>query len=212
MSDSPIRRFSTASPTNHLKREETLINAYEAEEERIINVLSRKLEQVCPRQGALFFVVVACGERLNDTMSLGGGQLREEKIQIENTLEAENESHVNRLNRELSALRQAHAQASGGPRNGNGTESGNGGGAIMASGASSPDAVRAPFLSGHDLTAPSVEVMLEAMRRENEQLRTRLVDTERDYVRISRLNDIYREELLELRRRVRVEPSMGGRC
>lgn len=48
MSDSPIRRFSTASPTNHLKREETLINAYEAEEERIINVLSRKLEQVRP--------------------------------------------------------------------------------------------------------------------------------------------------------------------
>lgn len=46
MSDSPIRRFSTASPTDHLKREETLINAYEAEEERIINVLSRKLEQV----------------------------------------------------------------------------------------------------------------------------------------------------------------------
>jgi hypothetical protein len=46
MSDSPIRRFSTASPTSHLKREETLINAYEAEEERIINVLSRKLEQV----------------------------------------------------------------------------------------------------------------------------------------------------------------------
>ena len=28
------------------KREEELINAYEAEEERIINVLSRKLEQV----------------------------------------------------------------------------------------------------------------------------------------------------------------------
>ena len=48
MSESPIRRFSTASPTNHLKREESLINAYEAEEERIINVLSRKLEQVRP--------------------------------------------------------------------------------------------------------------------------------------------------------------------
>lgn len=72
----------------------------------------------------------------------------------------------------------------------------------MASGASSPESVRAAFASGHDPTAPSVEVMLEAMRRENEQLRTRLVDTERDYVRISRLNDIYREELLELRRRV----------
>ncbi|KAI9568040.1 hypothetical protein HD554DRAFT_2102504 [Boletus coccyginus] len=163
MSDSPIRRFSTASPTNHLKREENLINAYEAEEERIINVLSRKLEQ-----------------------------LREEKIQLENALEAESESHVNRLSREISALRrqaaQAQASASGGEqhaeRNGSTTA------------ASFPDAAR------HDPTAPSVDVMLEAMRRENEQLRTRLVDTERDYVRISRLNDIYREELLELRRRL----------
>lgn len=91
---------------------------------------------------------------------------------------------MNRLNRELSVLR---AQASGN-RNGNG----NGGGEA------SPEASRA-----HDPTAPSVDVMLEAMRRENEQLRNRMVDTERDYVRISRLNDIYREELLELRRRVR---------
>lgn len=44
--------------------------------------------------------------------------------------------------------------------------------------------------------------MLEAMRRENEQLRNRLVDTERDYIRISRLNEIYREELIDHRRRV----------
>ena len=49
---------------------------------------------------------------------------------------------------------------------------------------------------------PSGEAMLEAMRRENEQLRNRLVDTERDYIRISRLNEIYREELIEHRRRV----------
>lgn len=55
MSDSPVRRFSTASPVNHLKREESLINAYEAEEERIINVLSRKLEQVCLFVGFLLF-------------------------------------------------------------------------------------------------------------------------------------------------------------
>ncbi|KAF8430850.1 hypothetical protein L210DRAFT_3561411 [Boletus edulis BED1] len=162
MSDSPTRRFSTASPTDQLKREESLINAYEAEEERIINVLSRKLEQ-----------------------------LREEKIQLENTLEAESESHVNRLNREICALRrqaaQTQTQASGEHANGSTTTS---------------DSSRFP-LSGHDPTAPSVDVMLEAMRRENEQLRTRLVDTERDYVRIARLNDIYREELLELRRRVR---------
>ena len=50
MSDSPIRRFTSASPIDHLKREENLINAYEAEEERIINVLSRKLEQVRRRR------------------------------------------------------------------------------------------------------------------------------------------------------------------
>ena len=117
-------------------------------------------------------------------------------------LEAENESHVNRLNRELSALRaQAQMQTQGGQRNGS----------ADGSVASSPEAVRAPFLSGHDSTAPSVEVMLEAMRSENEQLRTRLVDTERDYVRISRLNDIYREELLELRRRVRISAHGNDR-
>ena len=44
MADSPpIRRLSTASASS---RQEDLINAYEAEEERIINVLSRKLEKV----------------------------------------------------------------------------------------------------------------------------------------------------------------------
>ena len=42
----PIRRYSTASSGSSSKREEDLINAYEAEEERIINVLSRKLEKV----------------------------------------------------------------------------------------------------------------------------------------------------------------------
>ena len=105
---------------------------------------------------------------------------------------------MNKLNREISALRrqaaqvQAQALASGA----SGAEHVGAGGGGGATG-SAPETIRA-----HDPTAPSVEVMLEAMRRENEQLRTRLVDTERDYVRIARLNDIYREELLELRRRV----------
>ena len=45
-------------------------------------------------------------------------------------------------------------------------------------------------------------MMLEAMRRENEHLRNKLVDTERDYIRISRLNEIYREELIVHRKRV----------
>ncbi|KAG6853383.1 hypothetical protein C0991_004844 [Blastosporella zonata] len=71
----PIQRLSATSSSS----KEDLINAYEAEEERIINVLSRKLEQ-----------------------------LREEKIDLENVLEAESESHVNRMARELTALRLAH--------------------------------------------------------------------------------------------------------
>ena len=55
---------------------------------------------------------------------------------------------------------------------------------------------------GLDPGEPSAEIMLEAMRRENEHLRNKLVDTERDYIRISRLNEIYREELIDHRRRV----------
>lgn len=42
----PIRRHS--NPHN---RQEDLINAYEAEEERIIIILSRKLEQVRTKMG-----------------------------------------------------------------------------------------------------------------------------------------------------------------
>lgn len=49
---------------------------------------------------------------------------------------------------------------------------------------------------------PSAEVMLNAVRKENEILRSRLVDAEREFIRISRLNDVYREELIDHRRKV----------
>lgn len=140
----PIHRLSSSSS----KEQQDLINAYEAEEERLINLLSRKLEK-----------------------------LREEKIDLENTLEAESESHVNRLSRQLTAALLGQHE----------------------NGASSSTPGRAPSLSD-----PSVETMLESLRRENEQLRNRLVDTERDYIRVSRLNDIYREELIEHRMRLGV--------
>lgn len=81
-------------------------------------------------------------------------------------------------------------------RNGAGT---NGNGSISTS----PDLSRSgmhAFLAGS--SAPTAEVMLDAMKRENEHLRNRLVDTERDYIRVVRMNDIYREELIDLRRRV----------
>ncbi|GLB39138.1 putative uncharacterized conserved protein H4 (DUF2046) [Lyophyllum shimeji] len=150
----PIRRLSTTSTSS----KEDLINAYEAEEERIINVLSRKLEK-----------------------------LREEKIDLENALEAESESHVNRMARELTALRIAqqgstsNSSLSASPENGIGFRS---------------------FMTRANPGDPSAETMLEAMRRENEHLRNKLVETERDYIRISRLNEVYREELIEHRRRL----------
>lgn len=112
---------------------------------------------------------------------------------MENALEAESESHVNRMSRELTALRLAalQNQQAGGA---------NGGVSI------SPDARIGfrSFMSARGPSEPSAEVMLEAMRQENEQLRNRLVDTERDYIRISRLNEVYREELIDHRRRVRL--------
>ncbi|KAI9507848.1 hypothetical protein F5148DRAFT_1201549 [Russula earlei] len=182
----PIRRLSGASSASSSKREEDLINAYEAEEERIINVLSRKLEKVRP---------LSDRQTHNHLFSTrhNASQLQEEKIELENALEAESESHVNRLSRELSALRLAqqlaNQQNGGSPRLG--------GAGLNGDGTQSPTLPRLP-----NPLAPSSEDMLDAMRRENEQLRNRLVDTEREFIRISRLNEIYREELIQHRRRL----------
>ena len=54
----------------------------------------------------------------------------------------------------------------------------------------------------HDPRYPSTEITLNALRRENEFLKARLVDAERDCMRSNKLNEIYREEIVELRRRV----------
>lgn len=126
------------------------------------------------------------------------GQLREEKITLENALEAESESHVNRLNRELSLLRARQMELE------------------ASSSTTQPQPQPQQNLSiasnvSLDPRFPNVGAMLEAMRKENESLRSRLVDTERDYVRITRLNDVYREELIEHRRRV-CSPFFLERC
>jgi hypothetical protein len=115
-------------------------------------------------------------------------QLRVEKVQLENTLEAESESQVNRLNRELTSLRrqqqlQQSQNASAGP-----------------SGSS-----KEPDISNRSLyepTLPTVEAMLDSLRSENDALRNRLVDIERDYLKVRRLNEVYREELIDHRTKV----------
>ncbi|KAG8916454.1 hypothetical protein FRC01_003143 [Tulasnella sp. 417] len=150
------------------RREEDLVYFLEAEEERITNLLSRKLEK-----------------------------LKEEKIELENLLEAENEAHVNRLSRELSALRAAQAQQHSASQTTDDDAP-----------SSSTAAGKRPATNGnsnaisHNPSLPSQNLMLEAMRRENQELRNRLVEYERGYVRVTRMNDIYREELIGLRRRM----------
>jgi hypothetical protein len=99
---------------------------------------------------------------------------------------------VNRLSRELTALRLAQQQQQQHQQE-NGCSIGNG---ISAS----PE-VRFGLRDPPD---PTFETMLGALRIENEQLRNRLVSAERSYIRVNRLNDIYREELIQHRRRVRV--------
>ena len=146
---------------------------------------------------------------------------------------------MNRLSRELGALRIAHqqlqeqfAQVQAPPTSQtNGTSTSNihtnghrynasGGSSVVLDsplvGLSSPDTrlgYRA-FMTSAGTSGPmgragmgipgepSAEMMLEAMRRENEELRNKLVKTEREYIRTSRLNELYREELIQHRRRV----------
>ncbi|CAE6382312.1 unnamed protein product [Rhizoctonia solani] len=103
--------------------EEDALLAYEAEEERITNVLYQKLER-----------------------------LREEKQGSENNRE-QREQDIDRLTRQIARLE-------------------------------------------------SQPMLLEAMRAENAQLRSRVTDLERDFFRVSRVNEIYRQELLEHRRRL----------
>ena len=54
-------------------------------------------------------------------------------------------------------------------------------------------------LAGRD---PSTDVLLTALQKENESLRSRLASTEQEFIRLTRLNEIYREELIQHRRRV----------
>jgi len=73
--------------------------------------------------------------------------------------------------------------------------------ALRENASMSPEAKLA-FRSQPEPTYLSFETMFEALRRENEQLRSRLVSAERNYIRATHLNDIYREELIDRRRRV----------
>ncbi|KIK60724.1 hypothetical protein GYMLUDRAFT_97037 [Collybiopsis luxurians FD-317 M1] len=105
-------------------------------------------------------------------------QLRADKIQLQNAPKAESNAHVKRLGRPRG---RRFAQQNKKP---------NRKGRVAVDSGSTGD--------------PSTEVMLENinLRHENEQLRKKLADLEQDFIRISRLNDNYREELIDHKNRL----------
>lgn len=116
-------------------------------------------------------------------------------MHLENVLEQESEAHVNRLTRELTALRLVQQQQQQQANNTNDP----GGTTVNIRDIATSVPVQPP--------SPSVDAILETLRRENEQLRGRLADMERDYIRVSRLNEVYREELIDYRTRVSINPN-----
>jgi hypothetical protein len=113
-------------------------------------------------------------------------------VHLENVLEQESEAHVNRLTRELTALRIAQQQQQA--NNNNDTPNGT---TVHIPELATSVSIQPP--------SPNVDAILETLRRENEQLRGRLADMERDYIRVSRLNEVYREELIDYRTRVSID-------
>ena len=124
--------------------------------------------------------------------------MREEKINLERAHEEESEAHVNRLARELAALRSLQQQNQSVHSNGNGWGLEDG---AHASGSSSAG-VGSSAAESSSVLDPSTSVLLDALKKENERLRTRLATAETDYIRVTRLNETYREELIQHRRRV----------
>ncbi|KAG0152498.1 hypothetical protein CROQUDRAFT_649924 [Cronartium quercuum f. sp. fusiforme G11] len=149
------------------KQQEDLINALEAEEERLVNTLTRKLEK-----------------------------LRAEKVELENVLEAESESLVLRLQRQLSLLMQQQQQSS---------QPAPSASANATPAPSPPAAGGGPnlnaLINNPDPLHPSANTLIDVLKTENSNLRNRLVDTEREYIKTSRQSEMYRSELIALRQR-----------
>ncbi|KAG8803811.1 hypothetical protein FRC17_006107 [Serendipita sp. 399] len=170
--ESPLPRRLSSSITipgagGRTQDTENMASSYEGEEERIVNVLSRKLEQ-----------------------------LRDEKIRLENIAEAEPESYViHQLSKDLTALRQKSLLVN----------------TMYESDSQGQSSANSPIQQYHphanDPRFTSTELVVNALRRENEALKTRLIDAERDLARTTKQNEVYREELMELRRRLGLPPD-----
>ncbi|CDZ98447.1 Protein of unknown function DUF2046 [Phaffia rhodozyma] len=180
------QRFRRGSSTNsmlRLDREEILdrehiVNAYEAEEERLVNVLGRQMEA-----------------------------MRSDTANLHNALEGEAEALVLRLQRQLQTLRAqlaAQSDPSSDPSSSKQLQplSESTSALTLSSSPSSPGLNT--FLGRNDPMNPSTEQVSEALKRENESLRSKLADAERGFIRVTRQNEAYRDELISLRNRLNI--------
>ncbi|CAD6577585.1 MAG: hypothetical protein CYPHOPRED_000280 [Cyphobasidiales sp. Tagirdzhanova-0007] len=187
--DSLPRRFS-----NHNDEQSKLMYCMEADEELLY---------------AMEAEVEAEEELLVDSLSRKLEKLRADKVELESTLSMEQELLVNRLQRQLSQLLTTQQQIA----------------QPNTSLPSSPTAqdlpldpsshiginhrastssiISAPNLapSNSDPAHPSAFVILDALQIENNSLRNRLADAESTATHASRVNEVYRQELIELRGR-----------
>jgi hypothetical protein len=205
-------------------------DTYTIEEERIINVLSRKLEQVCFSLDDFLLFYLRSLTNHTILISPANEQLRESKLENPQPVDSESErDQVSKLTREMGELKRVNGELEmqlkslrveeegrvrAGAGAGAGAGSSSNGNGVNGHSRSSPSETGQRHLSASaevevdaevEVEAEpesSVEMLLEAMRRENEESRNRLADTQRGYMRISRLNEVYREELIEHRRRV----------
>ena len=120
---------------------------------------------------------------------------------------------MNRLARELAGLRMRQQQQTPQPNGGSRNDDGAGPSSHPHSQSQSQSAVGGPIGSSASASTsvtrfdalypdPSPSIILDALKKENESLRTRLVDMEREQGHLKRVNEVYREELIQHRRRV----------
>ncbi|KAK9899494.1 hypothetical protein P389DRAFT_207164 [Cystobasidium minutum MCA 4210] len=164
---------------NSQQEKQDMLNAMEAEEEALVNHLSRKLEK-----------------------------LRAEKVELESTLEMEQEALVNRLQRRLSELlSQQQFQQTLGLSSSTSASYPGSPTAPDTSVSPIPGPNIASYFSNPDPVNPSPATLLDALHSENTALREQLAEAESITQQVERINEMYRRELLQLREKAGLDTS-----
>ncbi|CAG8529272.1 8166_t:CDS:2 [Paraglomus occultum] len=180
----------------------------EQEEEYISNKLLKRISGLKKEKGELLVQVEQEEEYLTNTLQRKLNQLQKEKIDMENALEQEQEYIVNRLQKQLDALRQ---QAGYGfhSREGGAVSVPNASTPLLPPGSPSTSSKKwhsshSPTTADFPNTSPGV---VEVLRAEISSLRLRLSEIEKEYVHKSSQATRYKNELIELRKRLGISAA-----